>query len=323
MSSARHKLHYVDNDEGWQLELKQCHPPKRVVKKRRPICIIPGYGMNSHIFGYHPSGLSMESYFVREGFEVWTVNLRGQGGSKWLGGERNYGLYELAMIDLKMAAQYIIDNSRSETDKIDLIGCSLGGTLSYIYTALVKHNHAGCLVGMGAPLRWEKIHPILRMVMASPKLVGKIPVVGVREIMRTFWDRIKKSPFLKIYLHPELVDLSEPEEMLKTVENPVRQINQEIAEWMHNKDLMLDGHNMTQAFHKVNNPLLCVLANSDGIVPPLTALSSHEIGSSKIKDTVVVGTDELHFAHADLFLSKHSHDMVFQPVARWLKARYC
>ena len=319
MSSTRHQLHYVDNQDGWQLELKQCHPPKRVIKKRRPVCIIPGYGMNNHIFGYHPSGLSMESYFVREGFEVWSVNLRGQGGSHWLGGDRHYGLYDLGLVDLPIAIRHIVEHSKSDTGQVDLIGCSLGGTLAYLYAALDKQNHAGALIGMGAPLRWEKVHPLLKMFCYSPKLVGKIPVFGVREIMLSLWDRLQKSPFLKIYCHPEIVDLSEPEQILATIENPVRTINQEIALWVREKDLHLNGHNLTEAFRQVDNPLLCVLANADGVVPPLTALSPLEIARSKVKDTLVVGTDKLQYAHVDLFISRHSHDLVFRPVAQWLK----
>ena len=322
MSLARHSYHYVDNQEGWQLEVKQCHPPKRLIKKRRPLCIIRGYGMNSHIFGYHPSGLSMESYFVHEGFEVWSVNLRGQGGTKWVGGERNFGLYDLGITDLSYVVTYILDHASSTAGHIDLIGCSLGGTLAYMYAALVKGHRAGALVGMGAPLRWERVHPLLRLAFASPTLVGKIPIVGVRDIMRVFWDRIKASPLLKIYCHPEIVDLSDKEELLKTIENPVRQINHEIAEWVKNKDLIIDDRNLTEAFHNVTNPLLCVLANADGIVPPLTALSSHEVAKSVVKDTLVVGTEDLHYAHADLFLSHHSHVLVFQPIAHWLKMRY-
>lgn len=322
MSEARHKNHYIDNQDGWQLELKQCHPPKRVLKKRRPLCIIPGYGMNSFIFGYHPSGLSMESYFTREGFEVWSVNLRGQGGAKALDGESRYGLRDLGITDLSKAVQFIADNSRSEAGQVDLIGCSLGGTLSYIYTALVKKNLTGSIVGMGAPLRWEKVHPLLKMVFASPKLLGKIPIFGVRELLSKIYPQLLKSPLVKIYLHPEMVDLADPERFLETIENPNRAINEEIARWMKTKDLTIAGKNLTEAFRKVKNPLLCVLANSDGVVPPLTALSSLEIAGSKVKDTLVVGTDDFHFSHADLFVSRHSHDMVFNPVAKWLKAQY-
>ncbi len=321
MSQARNKTHYVSNRKGWDLELKQCHPPKRINKQRRPILIIPGYGMNTYIFGFHPSGLSMESYFARRGFEVWTVNLRGQGGSKCKGGSREYSLKSYALEDLKTAINYVEKNSTSEAGKVDLIGCSLGGTLSYVYAALIKRHKAGALVTMGSPLRWEKVHPALRLLVSSPRLLKKIPVYGTQELLRTVFDKAVKSRFVKLYLHPEMVDLSDPEPFIQTVEDPSRHINAELAEWVKHKDLYIDDINITEAFKKVKNPLLCVLANKDGIVPPMSALSAEEVSGSAVKDTLVVGTDKLHFAHADLFVSNHSHDLVFKPVADWLLSR--
>ncbi len=322
MSQARQKTHFVSNKNGWELELKQCHPPKRAIKKRRPLMIIPGYGMNSFIFGYHPSGLSMETYLTRMGFEVWSVNLRGQGESRWRGGKRRYGLKELAVEDLKAAVDFVVKTSRSEAGRIDLIGCSLGGTLAYIYASFVQRHKAGSIVGIGSPLRWDKVHPILRLASLSPRMLEKIPIVGVREILRGIYPKLLKSPFVKLYLHPEIVDLSDPKILFNTVENPNRHINRQIAEWIKAKDLWLDEESLTDAFRKVKKPLLCVLANRDGIVPPLTALSPLEIAASKVKETLVVGDDSRHYAHADLFISRYSHDQVFKPVGAWLLAQY-
>lgn len=318
MSQPRHKVHYVDNGDGWMLELKQHRLPKKLNPKRRPILIVPGYGMNSFIFSYHPSGLSMESYFTREGFEVWSVNLRGQGGARWRGGRRLFGFHELGAVDLKVAVDFVAAKSHSTTKRVDLIGCSLGGTLAFIYTSLHKKHKAGAVVAVGSPLRWEQVHPLARLVYLSPRLVGKIPVIGMKRLVRKAFPHIVGHPLIKLYLHPEMVDLDDIDQLLKTVENPNRQLNREIGEWIHTKDLWIKGHNITEAFRHFKGPLLCVLANADGIVPPLTALSPLEVAASPVKETLVVGTDRLHFAHADLFISRYSHDRVFQPVAEWL-----
>ena len=45
---------------GWQLSLSQTWDPAKLVPGRRPVIIVPGYGMNSFIFSYHPSGPSLE-----------------------------------------------------------------------------------------------------------------------------------------------------------------------------------------------------------------------------------------------------------------------
>ena len=38
--------------------------------------------MNSFLFGFHPRGTSMELCLAEAGFEVWSLNLRAQGGSR-------------------------------------------------------------------------------------------------------------------------------------------------------------------------------------------------------------------------------------------------
>ena len=57
-----------------------------------PVVILPGYGMNSFIFGFHPRGLSLEAYLASRGIEVWSVDLRGQGRARSTGGDDRFGL---------------------------------------------------------------------------------------------------------------------------------------------------------------------------------------------------------------------------------------
>ncbi len=318
MSLAHHTTHYVPNGCGWSLELKQCRLPKKLNRKRNPVAIIPGYGMNSFIFGYHPHGLSMEDYFTQKGFEVWSINLRNQGGSKRNGGTVRYGLEDLGTVDMRVATDFISSHSGSRTGKVDLIGCSLGGTLSFIYAALVRNNRAGSIVAVGAPLRWEKVHPLLKTICLSPRLIGLLRFPKTKEMIKILFPLFLRSPLIKIYLHKEMVDLSRKDILMETIEDPNRFLNREIASWVNNKDLVFDETNLSREFRKVKNPLLCVLANSDGIVPPLTALSAHEVAGSKIKETIVIGTDTLRFAHADLFISRYCHEMVFEPISNWL-----
>jgi len=318
MTFTEHTYHYVDNKAGWKMELKQCRPPKKPHVKRNPVAIIPGYGMNSFIFSFHPRGLSMEDYLTERGFEVWSLNLRAQGGSIADGGHRRFGLRELGVEDLGAALNYVSHHSKSQTGKVDLIGCSLGGTLSFIHAALVPHNRIGSIVAMGAPLRWEEVHPLLRVVFFSPRLIGLIPFPRAKLILRLLAPFFLNSPLLRLYLHREMVDLKNRDVLMETIEDPNRFLNREIGEWIGRKDLVIERHNVTHEFRKSQHPLLCVVANADGIVPAMTALSAEETSGAKIKETLVVGTDRLRFAHADLFISNHSHDLVFKPTADWL-----
>jgi len=90
--------HQIDNGDGWLLRVRQVVDDERYNKRFRPLVIIPGYGMNSHILGYHPAGRPLEAFLAEAGFEVWCANLRTQEGTVRLGGtsRADYTMKDLA-----------------------------------------------------------------------------------------------------------------------------------------------------------------------------------------------------------------------------------
>jgi hypothetical protein len=53
---------------------------------------------------------------------------------------------------------------------------------------------------------------------------------------------------------------------------------------------------------RVRCPLLSVVALGDGIVPQRSAMSAHVYGRMAVKDVLEIGTEDVHIAHADLFV---------------------
>jgi len=316
------KTHYVPNKDGWELALKQTYDANRLEPGRRPIAIVPGYGMNAFIFGFHPTGVPMETYWAQEGFEVWSLNLRAQGGSRRLGGSRTYGFYDAGVTDLTCAFDYIVEHTQTRTDRVDGIGVSLGGTYLYVYLAfLQKKNRLGALVSMGAPLRWEDPHPILKHLTHFPNLLGQMKFRGTRRLAQVALPVLKHIPsFLNLYMHTDIIDTSKMGEMVHTVEDPNPELNESIAGWIQAKDLFVEDLNMTDRLSRADNPLLIVLANADGIVPEGTTLSAYHTMASPVKDVLRVGTEAVPIAHADLFISEISQEWVFEPIAQWLIA---
>ena len=317
------RIHYVPDQEGWMLELKQTYLPEKLERDRRPIAIVPGYGMNAFIFGFHPTGASMEASWAERGFEVWSLNLRAQGGSRREGGSRRYGFREAGLVDLSCALEHIVRHTETRTDRVDGVGCSLGGTYLYVYLALVREsNRLGSLVSIGAPLRWEDPHPALRFVFSSPRLAGQVRLRGVRTLAKVALPVLKRVPeLLHLYMHPVIIDTSRMDEMLQTIEDPNPVLNRQIAEWIASRDLYVNGFNVTEGLASATNPLLVVLASADGIVPERTALSAFQAMASPVKDVLRVGNETLPVAHADLFISEIARERVFEPLADWLAAQ--
>lgn len=313
---------YVSNGAGWELAVARWIDPERFVPGRRPVLVIPGYGMNSFIFGYRPGGPSLLESWVHRGFEAWAVDFRNQGNARRSDGDVEYHLDDIGCTDLKVTVDHILAHTETGADRVDAVGCSLGGTYLFIHLACVPDHRIGSVVAMGAPLRWEAIHPVLGLAFRSTWLAGKLKLKGTRQMANVLFPLLLKFPkVLSIYMHTAHVDCSDPKELCRTVEDPNPRLNREISLWLKSRDLVVRGTNVTEALHHVDRPLLDVVANADGIVPEATALSCFEHWGAADRQVLRVGDDRLRFAHADLFISNHAVERVFDPIADWLAAR--
>ena len=312
-------LVYVDNGDGWRLGLKKIRDDSCLDRNKNPVVIVPGYGMNGFIFSYHPKGRSFAETLASRGHEVWIANLRGQAPSVRQGGSRSFGLEDLALRDLNCIMKEVTRSTVTKRDKADLIGASLGGTISYIYLAMADEPKARALVSIGGPLRWESTHPLVRTVFGNPVLAAMVPTMGVRRLAGFVLPKLRFVPWLlSIYLHPELVDLRAAPELVRTIENPSRRLNLQLSAWIRKRDLVISNTNLTQAFSRVDVPLLCVVAVGDGIVPKVTATSALKHCSSRIREVMQIGDTARPYAHADLFVGNDAEQDVFLPVANWL-----
>jgi len=315
---SRKSLHHVSNGYGWHLALRRVRPTP-LAKGRRPVVIVPGYGMNSFIFSFHPRGASLEDYLADQGLEVWSIDLRAQGESVRRGGSMRYGLRDLAWVDLRTALAYVAATTETGQSRADVLGASLGATLMYAL-AVRGAQHMGSLVSIGGPLRWVEVHPLVRALASSPTALGLLPFPETRPFAERALPVLLRVPrVLEIYLHASLVDMEAMGTMLRTVETPSRHVNREIARWILDRDLVLEGVNVTRELGRVVHPLLCIVANADGIVPAPTALSGFQAIGSIYKDVLHVGDADRPFAHADLFVANDAHALVFDPIARWLE----
>lgn len=319
----------VDNGAGWQLALTRFWDPDRLDRSRRPIVMVPGYAMNSFILSFHPSGPSMISYLVADGLEVWTTDLRAQGGSRRTGRRRlmhigdPFGLGELALDDLPAMIARVRAETASTADGVDAVGCSLGATMLYAYLAHHTADHGlGSLLAIGGPLRWESVHPALRLAFSSPRLAGLLPFAGTRALARIALPVVKRTPgLLSLYMNAREIDLSNAAALVQTVEDPVPYINRQVAHWVRDRDLVVRGVNTTDALRGLDLDVLVVLANRDGIVPADAARSARSIIGPERVDVLEVGTDERWYAHADLFIGPRADEEVFEPMRTWLRGR--
>jgi poly(3-hydroxyalkanoate) synthetase len=312
--------HWIDNRQGWRLDVKEYVEPRKVDPALPPILIIPGYCMNTFILAFHPRGTSLVEHLARRGFVVFTANLRAQGESERAGGTMRIGFRELALVDLPRVIEFVLERRRSE--RLHLIGCSLGGSFAYAYVAHhPKAHHLASLTGMGAPLRWERKHPLLSLMFSSVRLASVLEIRGTRRLARAALPVAKRIPkALDLYMNAAGIDLSKADRLVETVDDPIAHLNVQIVRWIERGDLVVAGKSVAEGLGHANVPLLNIFANADGIVPPATARSvARWMGSSV--EHLEVGDDASWFAHADMFINDEAERRVFEPLSRWLLAR--
>jgi alpha-beta hydrolase superfamily lysophospholipase len=146
---------------------------------------------------------------------------------------------------------------------------------------------------------------------------------GTRKLARAALPVIARvAPgMLSFYLNVESTDVSDADELVKTVEDPNPVMNRQIATWLVKRELTVRGVNVSRELPRMTLPFLCVIGLQDGIVPPATSRAIYEAIGSTDKEVLEVGTEAAPIAHADLFLARDAQALVFEPVARWLRAR--
>lgn len=326
MAEASHRAlvelctHYVDNGDGWRLALHRRQVPSRLDPTRRPVVMVPGFAMNAHILGYHPKGPGIAEYLALRGFEVWCVELRAQGQSiASRHAARRFGLADLGTVDLAAAIEGVRRRSAVDAEQVDVIGCSLGATYMFIQAAWWPTHRVARLINIGGPLRWTAVHPLLRGLAVAPPLWSALRVRGTRRLARGVLPVVERVPqLLSVYMSPAICDLSRPEALVLTVDDPVPSLNREIARWIRDGDLVVDGRNLTADVARLELPLLTVVATGDGIVPEATAASAHDAMRRAARTLIHAGDEARPMAHADLFISDLAEAQVFRPIAEWL-----
>ncbi len=319
------EIHLVRSQDGWRIALYRYPAAPR--RYETPVLLCHGLGANRFNFDLGHKA-SLARYLQREGFEVWSIDLRGRGNSvrppRGNGCPRNAPFFDdYVREDAPAAIRHVL--GQTGASRVHWVGHSMGGLVLY---ALLQGEGAASIasgVAIGSP--------------ASFAHARKRSLVYVLSQALRFLPRMHLS-FLAAGAAPLVAHIRFPREGLfvnrKNVESIVIEralchlvadiSGGEIAQsldWMKSREFRaydkVTSYEEDLAF--VRQPLFLIAGAKDFLAPPESVAAAYErIGSEK-KAFLILGRqqgEEHDYGHGDLLIGKNCSREVFPRIRDWL-----
>ncbi|WFN94621.1 alpha/beta hydrolase [Gordonia sp. LUNF6] len=169
-----------------------------------PVLLVPPLAVPAHCYDLAPGaqpGNSVVEFLLGTGTVPYVIDFGDVGyADRRLGFEDYFGTF------IPRAIGEVIDDFRAGPDAVDLMGWSLGGTLSLMTAAAQRDLPIRSVITVGTPLNYQKIepYPLLRRLLGPTqgkpvtyllRALGGIPSIAVQLAYRaSSWDRELRKP---------------------------------------------------------------------------------------------------------------------------------
>ena len=298
---------------------------------RGTVLLVHGYGQNR--YAWHLPSRSFANHLAAAGFDVWNLDLRGQGRSRLVGAPTPHALHEYIEEDLPRAIAEIVATTGREG--LFLIGHSLGGLIGYAGAPIFPQHIRG-LVTIGSPYLFTRGSNTLRFLSyaaAALERVGlefgreAIPLKLVAQGMNAA-RRYMESPLYPIGLRGWHAGAIEPEILAEHLEHAFDiasiQVMLTMFSWsggafggrVGGGASKRDGMTYAERFEASRVPLLVIAGTGDDMAPPASVEPAYLRSGSPDKSY-----RELPLGHIDLLVGTDAPRSTWTIVDRWLTAR--
>jgi pimeloyl-ACP methyl ester carboxylesterase len=294
--------------DGWSLALGRRRP--RGAPRLPPVLLVHGIAMNRQAFDFGVEHWSVAAYLAAAGFDCFSLDLRGHGGSR-RGPTSRWTLDTYLREDLPAALDAI--HSITGEDSVLFVGHSQGALLGMAACAL-HPSRIRALVALAPPAHFQQ--PRLKALVGLRRLgFGR----HLRLLAKT------AAPFSG-YWHPSLVELSiNPRNVSRPVyrrllanamENLPPGVVDHFAACLEDDSFRsFDGSVDYRALIAgCRQPALFVSAEKDGIAPPEVVEAEFREWSGP-KRHFTAGRD---YGHTDLLLGRAAPETVFPVIREFL-----
>lgn len=294
-----------------------------------PILLIHGFGQNWLTWDGVRGGMATK--FAQRGFHTFAIDLRGSGFSR-KSGEKGEGISKLRLDfnfddflkkDIPPTVSFILDVTHS--DKIVLVGHSMGGSIAYSFCALNPHLVAG-VVTLGSPyhygvgvfpmrfgghvvaiLRAMKFDKVLELVVWRTYFLKILGVVGILGFLPMEVKPILKlTPLYPIYPRNFRNPLEFVEKLTAGFEVVSPKLFMHLLLWAHTTKITdFEGKiAYSDLFPNITCPVLVIAGKYDRLAPPESVKPIMDVIRSKYKLYLEFEAGHLDIVEGDLAREK-------------------
>lgn len=308
--------------------------PLGMVRKRLPdaeprgtVLLVHGFGQNRYT--WHASKRSFSAYLAAEGWDVFNVDLRGQGRSRRFGATRPDLLDDHVQEDLPACAHEAM--KLSGTDRVFLIGHSMGGLISYGAAATLREHVRG-ICTIGSPFRFglgtSPVLAFLAAIVGAVRFTGlfdgnpAVPLALLGRHMRRrrgLWDTRAVPMPIRGWVPGKIESDVLDEYLNRAFDRTSIALAFDIlrssgpAGGLRSLDGQID---YAMAFATLDRPLLVIAGTEDHLAPPASVRPGFEESRSSDKTY-----REFPLGHLDLIVAREAPTTVWSTVAHWLDRR--
>ncbi len=295
---------------------------------RATVLLVHGFGQNRYT--WHLPSRSFVNYLAKAGFDVFNLDLRGQGRSRLFGAQRPAKVHEYIEEDIPRALEEV--RRTTGRDDVFMVGHSLGGLITYCAAPLATEMVRG-MVSIGSPYLFTKGSGTLAFIGGFIALLDKLgidirnPPLPVRLIGQGLNAArfYMESPLYPINLrgwHAGAIEKDVLAEHLRLAFDLASlQVMVTMFRWKGQAfgggpATDLDGLSYAERFERCTLPLLVIAGTSDDLAPPASVEPAFIRSRSPDKSY-----RELPLGHIDLVVGTQAPTMTWRIVERWLSQR--
>lgn len=324
--TLRYRRHPVETRDGWRLALYRA--TSRTPRVGRPVLLLPGANSNHLGFGQDPAR-SLPGVLRARGMDVWLLDFRGSRSSRYAGNGDPSGPSVTLDLKLQHDLPAALDSIRQETgsERVDLVGHSLGGTLVYLHAGGAGRDEVGRVVTVNSPATFRDFFGLLSPLLRGPAsalapFAARLSGLGV--------DRLVRIPGLgralsRKHFRKGSLTLAEREAWFaRAVEDMAGGELAQLMLWIGERRLVdMNGGDYEERLARVRAPVLVLAAAGDLVIPEAAVREGFERLGTEEKEFRLLGRahgDESDYAHSDVLLAPSAARDVHPKIAEWLEA---